>query len=140
VLVSGLDGIEYEWKYHAYKNQSDNSSSLHVRARNLLKTIYPFAAISEEIPLIGTLKEKLILDLYIHTQNLAIEVQGEQHFKFNTFFFKNKQAFSKAQARDRSKVEWCKLNNIDLVTLPYDESDKQWEARIRRRGFYGEVG
>ena len=39
--------------------------------------------------------------------------------------------FLKAKARDRDKVKWCELNEINIVELKYDESDEQWEDRIR---------
>lgn len=132
--VIGLDGLEYKWKYYQYQKEQGNASGPHKRARALLRSIYPFAAFCEEVPLIGTFNEKLIIDIYIHTQLLAVEVQGSQHYTMNSFFYKNKQAFGRAQARDRSKMEWCKLNNIDLVQLPDSESDEEWTKRIKERG------
>jgi hypothetical protein len=132
--VIGLDEQEYKWKYYLYQNQKGNSSKPHIRARELLRVIYPMTPFSEEVPLVGTFKERLILDFYLHNQRLAIEVQGEQHYKFNSHFYANKQAFCRAQARDRSKIEWCRINNIDLVELPDNESNEQWEQRIRSRG------
>ncbi len=134
MLVMGIDEKEYKWKYYNYQGQRENASKLHMRARTLLKEIFPLSMIFEEIPLVGTFKQVLYLDLYLHTQRLAVEVHGEQHYKFNSFFYENRQAFARAQSRDRTKIEWCKLNNIDLVELPYDESDREWEFRIRNRG------
>lgn len=131
--IIGLDNIEYEWKPTLNHSERENSSALHVRARDLLKRLYPFYSINEEVLLVGTLKERLYIDLYVHALRLAIEVQGSQHIEFNSFFFSSKKDFLKAQSRDRSKVEWCKINNIDLVTLPHDESDREWELRIRER-------
>jgi hypothetical protein len=133
VIVKGLDDKEYDWRYFNYKTEKSNASKPHIRARELLYHIFPFAKLAEEIPLVGTYKERLILDLYIHTEKLAIEVQGAQHYKFNSFFFENKKEFAKAQSRDRRKEEWCKINDIDLVCLPDNESDEQWEKRIRQR-------
>lgn len=134
MLVMGIDEKEYKWKYYNYQTQRENASNLHVRARTLLKEIFPLSVVCEEVPLIGIGKQNLYLDLYLHTQRLAVEVHGEQHYKFNSFFYENRQAFARAQTRDRTKVEWCKINNIDLVELPYDESDREWELRIRNRG------
>jgi hypothetical protein len=134
--IIGLDDVEYKWKYHLYQTQKSNASKPHIRARELLKKLYPFASISEEVPLVGTFKVRLVLDFYIHIQQLAIEVQGQQHYKFNSHFYQNKQAFCRAQSRDRSKIEWCKINNIDLVELPDNESNEQWEQRIRDRGSF----
>ena len=48
-------------------------------------------------------------------RNIMVEVHGEQHHKFNKFFFSNKLSFYKAQARDRDKKEWCDINSIKLI-------------------------
>ncbi len=133
MTVTGIDGEEYLWRYYNYQKKRPNASKLHVRARELVKKIYPFSSICEEILLVGTLKERLYLDLYVHQHLLAIEVHGEQHYTYNSFFYGSKLEFARAQARDRTKVEWCKINRIDLVELPYDESDELWESRIRNR-------
>jgi hypothetical protein len=131
--VLGLDGLEYEWKYYLYDKDEENASGPHLRARQLLRSIYPFSSFSEEIPLVGTFRERLIIDIYIHTQRLAVEVQGAQHYKFNSFFYKSNKDFIRAVNRDKSKIEWCKINDIDLVQLPYNESNEEWEKRIRTR-------
>ena len=131
--IIGIDDKEYEWKFHLYLKPNSNPSKLHVRARNLLHKMYPFQSLAEEVPLIGTFKERLVLDFYLNKERLAIEVQGSQHYKFNSFFYEDKRAFGRALLRDRTKVAWCIINNIKLVELPYDESDREWESRIRNR-------
>ena len=35
-------------------------------------------------------------------------------------------AFFKAQARDKDKRAWCKLNHINLIELNYNESEEEW--------------
>jgi hypothetical protein len=62
-----------------------------------------------------------------------VEVQGEQHYKFNNHFFDNKLEFYRAQARDRLKEEWCVTNHFFLIQLPYNETDEKWLERIRDR-------
>lgn len=32
--------------------------------------------------------------------------------------------------RDNEKKEWCELNNIQLVELPYNEDINEWRKRI----------
>ena len=39
-------------------------------------------------------------------------------------------SFLKAQKKDREKVEWCELNNIKLIELPYNESTDEWTKRL----------
>jgi very-short-patch-repair endonuclease len=81
----------------------------------------------EEVPLPGT---KLYFDFLVPSANLAVEVQGEQHYKFNSFFHKHKAGLLASKSRDRQKREWCELNGITLLEFPYNESDEQWKLRI----------
>jgi len=131
--IIGLDEQEYTWKYHLHQTPRENCSAPHERARKLLKELFPFSSICEEVPLIGVGKEKLFIDFFIPQKRLVVEVQGQQHYHFNHFFFSSKQAFGKALNRDRTKVEWCKINNFDFVELPDNEKDKEWEMRIKNR-------
>lgn len=132
MIVKGLDGLEYRWRPELHHSK-ENPSGPHERARNLIRSLFPFYSINEEIPLIGT-PCKLYLDMYVHPLRLAIEVHGEQHYKFNSFFFASAKDFRRAKQRDALKVEWCVLNGIDLVELPYNETDEQWKVRINERG------
>lgn len=131
--VKGLDGLEYIWKPESYHGERENSSGLHKRARELVKKLFPFYKINEEVQLVGV-TGKLYIDMYIHPLRLCIEVQGPQHYKFNSFFFASAKDFRKAKQRDIMKSDWCELNNLDLVCLPYNENDEQWELRIKNRG------
>lgn len=134
--IIGLDNKEYRWNITKYKAR-ENCSKLHARARNLLTKEFPYDTICEELTLPGSKDERqtrpLFADFFIPQRKLMIEVQGEQHYKFNSHFFNNKLEFFKAQARDKSKSEWCNINEIDLVQLPYNESDEQWLQRIKDR-------
>jgi hypothetical protein len=134
--ITGLDGREYSWNLIKYKAR-EKCSKLHARARLVLTNEFPYDTIYEELTLPGSKDERqtktLSADFCIPSRNLMVEVQGEQHYKFNPHFFDNKLAFFRAQARDRLKQEWCELNNFMLVQLPYNESDEQWLERIRGR-------
>ena len=33
--------------------------------------------------------------------------------------------------RDREKREWCELNSIEYIELPYNEKENQWVERIK---------
>jgi len=134
--IIGLDKKEYSWNVTKYKAK-ENCSKLHARARIFLTKQFPYDTICEELTLPGSKCERqirpLYADFFIPQRKLMIEVQGEQHYKFNTHFFNNKIEFFKAQARDRIKIEWCDINDIYLVQLPYHESNKEWAMRIRNR-------
>ena len=134
--ITGLDGREYNWNVTKYKAR-EKCSKLHARAREVLTAAFPYDIIYEELTLPGSKDERqtkpLYADFFVVPRQLMVEVQGEQHYKFNSHFFDNKMLFFRAQARDRLKQEWCDLNEILLVQLPYNESDEQWLERIRDR-------
>jgi len=134
--IIGLDNSEYSWNVTKFKAKK-KCSKLHARARIVLTKEFPCDIINEELTLPGTKNERqtrpLFADFFILSRHLMIEVQGEQHYKFNSHFFDNKMEFFKAQARDRSKQEWCDVNNITLVQLPFNETDREWLQRIRDR-------
>jgi hypothetical protein len=133
----GFNGRQYNINptdYIVYGDDELSRSSLHLRARQILKKLFPKDIILEEISLPGSSKGStgtLRLDFLIETYKLAIEVHGEQHYKFNSHFFKDKHQFLLALKRDSVKMEWCEMNEISLVELPYSENDNEWKRRIR---------
>lgn len=60
----------------------------------------------------------LYLDFYIPEYNLAIEYDGQQHFKEVSYFKNNVR---ENQIRDSIKNDFCKANKITLVRIPYYE-------------------
>lgn len=136
--VLGINGKEYVWNltgYDVFNDDSRKRSKYHLRARNLLKEIFNSYRILEEVKLPGSTelhrKSVLYLDFYIPTINLGIEVHGQQHYEYSQFFHKSKADFLKSKARDEDKIEWCKLNNIRLITLKYSETEDEWRQRIK---------
>ena len=61
----------------------------------------------------------LELDCFNQELGIAIEYNGQQHYKFTPFFHKNKEAFQNQQYRDYIKKDLCKKNNIILIEVPY---------------------
>lgn len=55
------------------------------------------------------------LDFFIPTKNIAIECQGEQHFKQIEFFDKTYEDFLKRKFRDKDKFNLCKDHNIKII-------------------------
>lgn len=136
MMVVGLDGNQYSWNpSRSQGNISDkNRSQLHLDARILLKKLFPFDRILEEVSLPGTKsgsrKTILYSDFYIPNRSLMIEVHGEQHFEFNSFFHKDRMSFYKSRARDRDKATWCELNHITLVELRFNETEQEWRNKL----------
>ena len=65
-------------------------------------------------------------DFYLPQQNIAIEVNGTQHYEFITKFYKNRSEFTKAQERDRRKISYALAHGIQLYCIPY------WEIKNLR--------
>ena len=60
-----------------------------------------------------------------------IEYNGRQHYEETNFFEK----LEDVQFRDKEKQNWCKINNIPLLTIPYTIIDKE-EIKKRIINFY----
>lgn len=129
MLVKTLDNIESEWKVHS-RDKCKKCSKEHKRARKLLSSVFPGTRITEEIRIEIESGKFLYLDFYIPALNMAIEVHGGQHYSYNSFHFKNRMDWLRAVANDKKKIEWCKLNSINIVELPHNETDEQWKTRL----------
>lgn len=72
------------------------------------------------------------LDIFIPELNLAIEYQGEQHFKPVSIFGGN-EGLLRAKERDKLKLQKCKSNKIDLIYFTYKEnlSEKLVEKKLK---------
>ena len=130
-----FNGREYSIQPHeyvVYKDDETKKSSLHTLARSILKELYPCDIVLEEvsIPIYNDTVNRLYADFLIPSRKIVIEVHGEQHYHYNKFFHKNKLEFARAKVRDRVKSEWCELNSIKLIELPYNESESEWRTRF----------
>jgi len=132
MLIKDLDGNSHNWLLtgNMSKGKVTNKSSYHLNARNLITQAYPTLQILEEIPIQLRKNEVLYLDFYLPLKKICFEVHGEQHYKFIPFYHSNMLNFLKAQKRDREKQEWCEINNIKYIELPYHENIDQWKNRI----------
>ena len=72
------------------------------------------------------------LDIFIPELNLAIEYQGEQHFKPVSIFGGN-EGLLRAKERDKLKLQKCKSNKINLIYFAYKEnlSEKLVEKKLK---------
>jgi hypothetical protein len=135
----GFDGRDYSISvadYTVYEDSTRAKSDLHLRARCLLKSIFPCDRILEEVTLPGSKTKNssvLYADFLIPSRSLIVEVQGEQHYKFIPFFHGNATGFKNARARDNDKREWCQLNGLFLVELPFNLQDDEWRKKIEQR-------
>jgi hypothetical protein len=128
--VRGLDCREYNWDLtgHVPIGTEQSGSSYHARARALLEKLFPTDNRLEEVPLPGT--QRLVADFYLPARRMIIEVHGEQHYKFISHFHGTRLGFFYSCQRDLKKREWCEINNIRYIELPYWGDDGEWTTRL----------
>lgn len=131
MILKDLQGNSYKLQLTGIYNQTNNSvkSSLHLKARELLQSIYSGVPILEEVPIQIRPKEMYYLDFFLPLLNLGIEIQGEQHYNKNAMFHKSQSDFLKQQKRDAEKRLWAEINGFDLIELKFDEQDK-WQEQL----------
>lgn len=107
---------------------SESRSKIQYNAKQFLKKYWSKHIVFEEFPVAGT---KLSLDFYNANKKIAVEVQGKQHTKYVPFFHgKNKINYLNQLKRDRDKLQFCEINDIQLVEI-YDGdelSEKLFES------------
>ena len=131
--MMGIDGREYPFKQEKGELDNDyNKSSLHIRAKKLIKEIFPATYLAEEVSIQINNKQRLYIDIYVPVLQTAIEIHGQQHFCNNKHFYKNNKQFAMARGRDLLKKQWCEINNITLVELLHNETEDEWRTKIRQ--------
>jgi len=65
----------------------------------------------------------LELDCYNQELDLAVEVNGRQHYEYDPFFHRDYSEFDEQRYRDEVKNVLCKKYGIKLLTIPYDIDD-----------------
>jgi hypothetical protein len=135
--VKDTNGREHTWNLSGTVPEISDirpRSALHIKARALLKEMFPLDQICEEVELPG---ERLYADFFLPLRKFVVEVHGEQHFKYNSHFHGSLQEggmkeFTDSIKRDVRKAKWCEINNIVLVVLPYNK-EAEWKNLIANR-------
>lgn len=60
------------------------------------------------------------LDWYSPEINLAVELNGQQHYQYTKYFHKTKREFEYLQQCDKIKETVCKARGITLLPVPYN--------------------
>ena len=135
--IVGFDGNSKKWnltKYVPDKDDKRHRSKNHLRARAVLRKLFPRDRILEEVSLPGSntqsRKSLLYADFFIPSHKLIIEVHGQQHYEFVPFYHKTKGEYYRSRKRDRDKIDWCEMNSLRIVILKYSESDDVWTRKI----------
>jgi very-short-patch-repair endonuclease len=90
-------------------------SKIQKKVKDLLYRHWISDIVFEELPVLGT---RMTIDFYNANKKLAIEVDGNQHYKYNKFFHSNsRQNFLSQLQRDEKKEYFCEINQIKLVRI-----------------------
>lgn len=76
---------------------------------------------------------RLFFDFFIPELKLLVEVQGNQHFQFNSFFHSDKKDLTQQKFRDTLKTEWADEMGYKLLTLTEDEIFSFTEEAFRQK-------
>jgi hypothetical protein len=76
--------------------------------------------------------ENLELDMYNEDIRLAVEYNGEQHYKYIPFFHQNKEAFKNQLYRDELKRRMCKDAGVTLIEVPYTIPVDEIESYLKK--------
>lgn len=94
-----------------------STSKLQRKVKSMLLAYFPSASVEENTRpswLTSESGQRLELDFYLPELKAAIEVQGEQHFRYIPFFHKNYSQFLKRKKADFQKKIVCKRSGIEL--------------------------
>ncbi len=125
-------------KYNNYNKNANNNndfeyiqhtaedSKLELQTKFLVESIFnlPFYKIRPNFLRNEVTGHNLEIDLYNDHLKLAIEVQGDQHYKFTPFFHRNKETFMLQRYRDEMKKQKCLQEGITLIEIPYKVGEK----------------
>jgi hypothetical protein len=116
-------------------------SRLELQTKMHLETIFgrPFYKIRPDFLKNDVTGYNLEIDLYNDELKLAVEVQGDQHYKFTPFFHRNKEHFLNQRYRDEMKKVKCKDHGLTLIEIPYRIGEKRLKSylleQLRLEGF-----
>lgn len=117
-----LHKMEIRASKYPLKGDGEGRGKYQTQVGKLIQSMFPMYNVLEEFPCAG---EGLYLDFYIPLKGIAIEVHGDQHFKFNKFFHEDKNAFMRQKANDARKLKWCEINDIALVTIRWGTPEEE---------------
>lgn len=98
-------------------------SKLSDKIDKFLKESFPHYRVHREYH-VDYQNNKLLFDFFLPELKILIEVQGQQHYTFNSFHFKSENEFKQQRYRDMLKTQWCSENNYKLLEIKYDIVDK----------------
>lgn len=119
------------------------SSKYHKSVKKILRQIFPFYSIKEEVSMYvkGKTKnkeaKKLHVDLFVKDIELAIEVDGQHHYEEIDYGDGNGQVnFERRRYLDNMKDSIAYENGWLMVRVPYTEAmNREWIERAISEAF-----
>ena len=90
---------------------------------HMLKELYPMYNVEYEYLLPNGTR----YDLFLPTIGLAVEYDGEQHHKYNSFWHKDINGFIDQKKSDISKDDFSNSIGVKLVRIPFNKMVKSSE-------------
>lgn len=121
MIFKTIDGREKNTKVQKYLIDWEGKSRSKVQftTKQFLKPYWKNCVVFEEFPIVGT---RYSLDIFNANYNIAIEVQGKQHYEYVKHFHNSNKANWLMQIkRDRAKREFCEINEIELYEITEEE-------------------
>lgn len=112
-IIMGSTYVEEKPEKKGWKNER--------RCREIVEKLFgkPFESVRPNFLKNTETCKNLELDMFNPDLMLAIEYNGEQHYKYPNGFHKTEEEFIQAIRRDKYKKEICETLNIYLLTIPY---------------------
>jgi hypothetical protein len=120
-LRSSKKNLNYFSEQQSSPSQPKDSSG-EIECRRVLEKIFnkPFYKSRPDFLrnfVVGT--NNLELDCFNEELRIAVEYNGQQHYKFIPYFHRTKDAFHNQKYRDNIKAQICKERGITLIEVPY---------------------
>ena len=123
IMTSAITSDIKLYSQPVFEKQSNKYESKgESECRRVLQKIFnkPFNSVRPDFlrnPVTGN-NHNLELDCYDPELKLAVEYNGEQHYKYVPYFHKNKEAFHNQKYRDLIKRQMCRDNGVHLIEVP----------------------
>lgn len=123
-IIMGTAYVEEKPVRKGWKNES--------RCREVVEKLFgkPFESVRPDFLKNTETYKNLELDMFNPDLMLAIEYNGEQHYKYPNGFHKSEEEFIQAIRRDEYKKEICDTLNIYLLIIPFTVNYDDLETHI----------
>jgi len=102
--------------------EKPSRSKVQFQVKQFLKQFWINNIVYEEFPVYGS---RMKVDILNATKKIAVEVNGKQHDKFNSFFHNDSRLkYLESIKRDSAKAKWLEDNGFTLIEINEEEVDK----------------